>query len=87
MNHAGCGCVLQGECLSQPPPPLSVQEIEAAILELPPHDLAKLAEWFEEYRADEWDRQIAADAEAGRLDALIRGAEGDIAAGRARPLP
>ncbi|WP_420454190.1 hypothetical protein [Rubrivirga sp.] len=66
---------------------MSVQEIEAAISELPPDQLAALAEWFDEYRADEWDRQIEADAKAGRLDALVRDARADIAAGRTRPLP
>lgn len=35
---------------------------------------------------DEWDRQIAADAAAGRLDHLIEEARADIAAGRCRPL-
>ena len=66
---------------------MSVQEIESAIANLPPDQLAALAEWFDEYRADEWDRQIEADAKAGRLDALVREAQADIAAGRTRPLP
>lgn len=35
---------------------------------------------------DEWDRQIAADAAAGRLDHLIEEARADVAAGRCRPL-
>ncbi|MEM8559021.1 MAG: hypothetical protein AAGG50_14465 [Bacteroidota bacterium] len=66
---------------------MSVQELEAAIAKLPPDQLAALAEWFDEYRADEWDRQIEADAKAGRLDALVAEAQEDIAAGRIRPLP
>ena len=35
---------------------------------------------------DAWDRQIEADAKAGRLDHLIARAEADIAAGRTKPL-
>ncbi len=66
---------------------MSVQELEAAITELPPDQLAALAEWFDEYRANEWDRQIETDATAGRLDVLVREAQADIAAGRTRPLP
>ncbi|MEM8601270.1 MAG: hypothetical protein AAGF99_15230 [Bacteroidota bacterium] len=66
---------------------MSVQELEAAIAKLPPDQLAALGEWFDEYRADEWDRQIEADAKAGRLDALVAEAQEDIAAGRIRPLP
>ena len=66
---------------------MSVQELEAAVARLSPDELAQFAEWFEDFKADEWDRQIEADAEAGRLDGLIREAEDDIAAGRVRPLP
>ena len=35
---------------------------------------------------DDWDRQIKADATAGRLDHLVDEARADIAAGRSRPL-
>ncbi|MEM6287969.1 MAG: hypothetical protein AAF845_12500 [Bacteroidota bacterium] len=66
---------------------MSVQEIEAAITKLTPDQLATLGAWFDEYRADAWDRQIEADAEAGRLDGLIQEAQAEIAAGRTRPLP
>ena len=66
---------------------MSVQEIESAISKLPPEQLAALGAWFDEYRADEWDRQIEADAKAGRLDSLIAEAQADVAAGRTRPLP
>ncbi len=36
---------------------------------------------------DAWDRQIAADAEAGRLDRLAEEAIGEFRAGSSRPLP
>ena len=35
---------------------------------------------------DNWDRQIKADATAGRLDHLVEEARADLAAGRCRPL-
>ena len=35
---------------------------------------------------DEWDRQIEADAKAGRLDFLWAEAKQELAEGRARPL-
>lgn len=72
---------------TQPAAEMSVQELEAAISELPPEQLAALAEWFDDFRSDAWDRQIEADAAAGRLDALVSEAQADIAAGRTRPLP
>ncbi len=65
---------------------MSVKELEAAVTKLSPDELARFAEWLEEYRADEWDRRIEADALAGRLDALGRQADEDFEAGRATEL-
>ena len=66
---------------------MSVQELENAVARLSPDEFAQFAEWFEQYKADEWDRQIEADAKTGRLDGLIREAEDDIEAGHLRSLP
>ena len=65
---------------------MSVQELEAAVTQLGPGELARFARWFEDYQADEWDRQFEADVAAGRLDALGRQADEDVEAGRATPL-
>ncbi|MBI2718795.1 MAG: hypothetical protein HY245_02490 [Rhizobiales bacterium] len=59
-----------------------LEKIEQDIGDLSPEDVAKLAE----YRAELWDRQIEADAKAGRLDGLVEQAKMDIAAGKIRPL-
>lgn len=61
-------------------------EIEAAIKQLPEQDARRLAEWLQDYLDDAWDRQIAADAAAGKLDDLIAQAEADIASGNVRDL-
>lgn len=53
--------------------------------QLPPEDLASFSTWFEEYLAEQWDQQIEADAEAGRLDHRIEKAKRDHEAGRSRP--
>jgi len=45
-----------------------------------------LAEWIDRRRETDFDRQIEADAKAGRLDALWAEAEKEIAEGKARPL-
>jgi hypothetical protein len=63
-----------------------LEKIEMEIASLGPADLRKLAEWFAEYRADLWDKQIEEDAKAGKLDKLFAEAEADIAAGKVRPL-
>ena len=33
-------------------------------------ELAAFRAWFEQYDADQWDRQIEADVASGKLDAL-----------------
>ena len=65
---------------------MSVQELETAVSELSPDELARFAKWFEDYQADEWDRQFEADVAAGKLDALGRQADADFEAGRATAL-
>jgi hypothetical protein len=65
---------------------MSVQELEDAILQLSPVEFAQLARWIDEYRADQWDRQIEADIHAGRLDEAARQADEDFDAGRCTPL-
>jgi hypothetical protein len=63
-----------------------LEKIEQDIKSLAAADLQKLAEWLEEYKADLWDKQIEADAKAGKLDKLFAEAEADISAGKVRPL-
>jgi hypothetical protein len=65
---------------------MGVKEIKSAIAQLSSEEMAELADWFDEYRAECWDRQIEEDAEAGHLDALIREAEEDLRGGRYRQL-
>ncbi|HYS45350.1 MAG TPA: hypothetical protein VEM35_02865 [Rhizomicrobium sp.] len=65
---------------------MSVEELEKAVAELPPDKLAKFRAWFEEFAADEWDRQIEQDAQNGKLDKLFEGAMDDLKAGRVRKL-
>jgi hypothetical protein len=50
---------------------MSVKEIETAITQLPPQELAELMNWIIEYHARVWDQKIEEDLEAGRLDAVL----------------
>ncbi len=50
---------------------MTVTEIESAIAQLPPKELAQLMIWLQEYHAQVWDKQIEEDLEAGRLDAIL----------------
>jgi hypothetical protein len=60
----------------------SVREIEDAVVRLSPAELAAFRDWFAQFEAAEWDRQIEADVAAGRLDALADEALADLREGR-----
>jgi hypothetical protein len=64
----------------------TVHEIERAVTELAPHDLTAFRDWFVEFDAAAWDRQLVQDATAGRLDALADEALRDHREGRCREL-
>jgi hypothetical protein len=64
----------------------TVDQIEAAISQLPPHDFARVRDWLLERDNQLWDKQNEEDAAAGRLDHLVQKIEGNIAAGRVKPL-
>ncbi|MDS4026226.1 MAG: hypothetical protein RKO25_04430 [Candidatus Contendobacter sp.] len=65
---------------------MNIAELESAVAQLPREELAEFSKWFEEFIADQWDRQIEADILAGRLDAAGQRADEDFIAGRATPL-
>ena len=64
----------------------SVDQIEKAILELPPQELRKLSAWIAELDQEHWDDQLAQDVAAGKLDRLADEAIRDFQAGRFRTL-
>ncbi|MEN9576243.1 MAG: hypothetical protein RL514_4098 [Verrucomicrobiota bacterium] len=65
---------------------MSVQEIESEVARLPADELSRFSKWFEEYLADQWDRQIEADIVAGRFTAAGQRAEAEFEAGSCKPL-
>ncbi|HEV7300961.1 MAG TPA: hypothetical protein VGN72_16455 [Tepidisphaeraceae bacterium] len=65
----------------------TVEEIKEAIDRLTPEERAKLERMLHGDADDEWDRQMRDDAEAGRLDFMIKQVDEDIEAGRVRDLP
>ena len=64
----------------------TVHEIEAAIAKLPEKDFLALVGRLRERHAETWDRQIEADAMAGRLDFLVQEAQGELRQGKTKPL-
>jgi hypothetical protein len=65
---------------------MDVEEIESAITELPPAQVAELAAWFEQFHAQLWDNQIEQDLRAGRLDSLLDETARDLDSGRCESL-
>jgi hypothetical protein len=62
-------------------------EILEAVKQLPEEQKGELLDRLREIDfEDDWDRQIEADAKAGRLDALWRQSVADIKAGRTKSL-
>jgi hypothetical protein len=53
---------------------MSIDALKKAIETLPDEDYAKLRKWFSEKDWRKWDKQIAADSRAGKLDFLVRDA-------------
>jgi len=64
----------------------TVADISGAVKRLPKRELARFRKWFAEYDAAVWDRRLAGDTQAGKLDAMIREAQRDHRAGRTKAL-
>ncbi len=63
-----------------------VDELERAVRDLPPEDLRQFREWFFEFDAELWDRQIERDVAAGKLEALVEEAKAEHREGGTQPL-
>ena len=61
----------------------TVKKIESAITQLEPKEVHEVAE----YREELWDKQMAADAKAGKLNSLIKKAKAGYRTGKATPFP
>jgi len=64
----------------------TLQEIEKAVSSFTPKELAKFRVWFEKYDAALWDKQLADDVKAGKLDALADKAIADFKKGKFKNL-
>ena len=49
-----------------------VEELEMAVDSLTPEEYNRFRRWFLERDWEKWDQEIEEDAEAGRLDFLVR---------------
>jgi hypothetical protein len=65
---------------------MTIHEIEKAITELSPRELARFRHWFDEFDAQAWDKQFEQDAESGKLDKFANKAATDFREGKAKEL-
>lgn len=63
-----------------------VEKIEEEIRALTPAERSALRAWFQAFEADLWDKQIEADASAGKLDRLAERALAEHRKGKSKPL-
>ena len=64
----------------------TIQEIQMAVSELSPEELAVFRAWFAEFDAKVWDQEFEQDVAAGRLEALAEEALRDLREGRCTDL-
>ncbi|MEG3927202.1 hypothetical protein [Microcoleus sp. D3_18a_C4] len=65
---------------------LSIEQIENAILQLPPNKIGELLEWFMNLDYQRWDLQLEKDIAEGKLDALAAEANADCESGNYRAI-
>jgi hypothetical protein len=63
-----------------------LQEIERAVSQLSSTELLAFRNWFAEFEAEMWDRQLEEDVAAGRLNKLAEQALEHLRAGRCTDL-
>ena len=64
-----------------------LEDIEKAVEQLSPEEMAKFRLWFEELQAELFDAQIEADMKSGKLDRHFAEARAAHAAGKSIKLP
>ena len=64
----------------------TLEELEKTIISLPKKEYRELRRWFFERDWEKWDREIEEDAEAGKLDFLVREAAEGKRKGKLRAL-
>ncbi|MDD5260922.1 MAG: hypothetical protein PHD76_03645 [Methylacidiphilales bacterium] len=50
---------------------MSVQEVEHAVTHFTNDELKTFRKWFTDFDMEQWDKEIEADSNSGRLDSFI----------------
>ncbi len=65
----------------------TVEQIKSAIETLSPQEREELELWLHGSGDDDWDRQMKADAAAGKFDRIIAEVDAEIDSGELRDMP
>ncbi|WP_373524635.1 hypothetical protein [Nostoc sp.] len=65
---------------------LTLEQIESAILQLPPNEYQKLIQWFADLDYQRWDEQLEKDIADGKLEAFAQEAIAEFEAGNCRSI-
>ncbi|SEM74750.1 hypothetical protein [Bradyrhizobium sp. OK095] len=65
---------------------MTTEDIERAIEQLTPDELAEFRAWFDQFDAQRFDQALEQDAQAGKLDAFAEEALSAYRAGQTRDL-
>ena len=57
---------------------MTIQQIESAILELPPSEFRKVIDWLLDLDYQRWGKELASDIESVKLDFLAQEAIADF---------
>lgn len=65
---------------------ITVEELEREVTQLPQNKLKQFRDWFENFDSNQWDNQIEADVNGGKLDSIAELAIADHNAGKSKKL-
>ena len=65
---------------------IKIRDLEKAISDLSPKDLAEFRAWFVKFDAQRWDKQFELDASSGKLDILAEKAVKEYKKGKCKEL-
>jgi hypothetical protein len=63
-----------------------IDQLKAEIESLPSQEVAEIFRWLSEKDWENWDKEIQADSQAGKLDFLVREARDGKAKGKLKDL-
>lgn len=65
---------------------MSLQDLQENVSHLPKEELDAFSKWFEEFMADQWDKEIERDVAAGRFNEIIARVKANDESGLSTPL-